>query len=323
MSLETIRWAKKKGVRLVVMSETRLRDGSRYPLGESVKKRIVSMCDAGLCGGESHRRYLEELGLPKDRVALGYNAVDNQFFSKTRNEKGFSVGDSERAQIPTPYFLASNRFVERKNLRRLVEAYARYAGSFKKSEKKWPLLLLGNGEQCLELMERCKELGLSVANFENTNQLKLQIPAGEGCVAFAGFRQIKELPFFYGGAGAFIHPALSEPWGLVINEAMASGLPILSSKNVGAAEELVRDGINGFTFDPEKVNELVGLLLKMAEMRQEERKTLGEASRRMIADWGPERFAQGAEYAARAAMSAPQKRFSIIDRILLEILIRK
>ena len=173
MSLETIRWAKKKGVRLVVMSETRLRDGSRSPLGECVKRRIVSMCDAGLCGGESHRRYLEELGLPKERVALGYNAVDNQFFSKARNEKSFSVGGSERPQIPPPYFLASNRFVERKNLRRLLMAYAIYAERILGAGKQevWPLVLLGSGELRMMLEALCEELDIKVLSLEKGNGL--------------------------------------------------------------------------------------------------------------------------------------------------------
>jgi hypothetical protein len=81
--------------------------------------------------------------------------------------------------------------------------------------------------------------------------------------------------------------------------------------------------VNGFTFDPQNIEELAGLLMKMSQMRQEDRAAMGEASRRLIADWGPERFALGAQEAARAAMSAPPKRAGILDRILLEILIRK
>jgi glycosyltransferase involved in cell wall biosynthesis len=142
-------------------------------------------------------------------------------------------------------------------------------------------------------------------------------------VVFPGFRQIDEIRAFYAGAGAFIHPALSEPWGLVINEAMASGLPVLSSRNVGAAEELVQEGVNGFSFDPEDVEELAGLMARMSGMSSEERLAMGRASERLILDWGPERFARGAQEAVRFAMSAPMKSAGILDRILLEVLIRK
>jgi glycosyltransferase involved in cell wall biosynthesis len=443
MSLETIRWAKKQGVRLVVMSETRRVDGERSWWGEWVKSRIVSICDAGFCGGESHRRYLGELGLPKDRVALGYNAVDNDFFAaakksgieglramwpqeggttkgtnlyelggdqgaksfgrggrsfepriaqintdseprnsrndtKSRNwsdAQGTCAGaafsnpfiselarDSENtALIPSadgsaflpatsnslpatapealaaPYFLASNRFVERKNLGRLIRAYAGYVERFQQGAVKsiWPLVLLGDGELRGELQALCGELGIKVFSFQgsvfsrekegdlNLNSYKLKTPAEGGCVVFTGFRQVEELPFFYAGAGAFIHPALSEPWGLVINEAMASGLPVLSSRNVGAAEELVQEGVNGFSFDPDDVEGLAGLMAQMAGMSVEKRLSMGKASERLILEWGSERFSRGAQDAVRVAMSAPTKCAGIFDCILLEILIRK
>ena len=430
MSLETIRWAKKQGVRLVVMSETRRVDGERAWWGEWVKSRIVSLCDAGLCGGESHRQYLGELGLPKDRVALGYNAVDNDFFavakkfglqglrtmwpqedgilrgttkgtslhewgrehgarsfrrrersfepqiaqintdSEPRNDtksgnqsdaQGTCAGaafsnpftselarDSENTSlIPSadgsaflpatalealagPYFLASNRFVRRKNLARLIQAYAKYVGRFQQGEVKsiWPLVLLGDGELSSELKGLCADLGLPISDCEcpedlKLNSYKLKTPAVGGLVVFPGFRQIDEIRAFYARAGAFIHPAFSEPWGLVINEAMASGLPILSSKNVGSAEELVQEGVNGFSFNPASVEELAEVLEKMAELPLQKREAMGSASKSIISNWGPERFSQGSQEAVRAAMSLSMKSVGIFDRLLLEILIRK
>jgi glycosyltransferase involved in cell wall biosynthesis len=360
MSLETIRWAKKQGVRLVVMSETRRVDGERSWWGEWVKSRIVSLSDAGLCGGESHRRYLGELGLPKDRVALGYNAVDNEFFGQIRNAKcGGRNGESSEIGVGSleqrapdaglstlatsnslpatapealagPYFLASNRFVRRKNLARLIQAYARYVGRFQQGEVKsiWPLVLLGDGELCSELKGLCADLGLPISDCEcpedlKLNSYKLKTPAVGGLVVFPGFRQIDEIRAFYAGAGAFIHPALSEPWGLVINEAMASGLPILSSKNVGAAEELLQEGVNGFSFNPASVEELAAVLEKMAELPLQKREAMGSASKSIISNWGPERFSQGSQEAVRAAMSVSMKSVGIFDHIILEILICK
>jgi glycosyltransferase involved in cell wall biosynthesis len=362
MSLETIRWAKKQGVRLAVMSETRRVDGERSWWGEWVKSRIVSICDAGFCGGESHRRYLGELGLPKDRVALGYNAVDNEFFAVAKKsglqdfrtmwpqEDGILGGATEGTNLNAtsnslpatapealtgPYFLASNRFVERKNLEQLIRAYAVYVGSLQECKKAWPIVLLGDGDLRGKLEALCGEVGVQVFSVQESvfsrekecdlklNSYKLKTPAESGCVVFAGFRQVEELPFFYAGAGAFIHPALSEPWGLVINEAMASGLPILSSGNVGAAEELVQEGANGFSFDPDDVEGLAGLMAQMAGMSVEKRLAMGKASERLILEWGPERFARGAQEAVRVAMSAPMKCAGILDRILLEMLIRK
>jgi glycosyltransferase involved in cell wall biosynthesis len=75
-----------------------------------------------------------------------------------------------------------------------------------------------------------------------------------------------------------VHPALEEPWGLVINEAMASGLPVLSSRNVGAAEELVVQGKTGYLFDPKSVEEMAAALVKTVAMEPEERLAMGRAA---------------------------------------------
>ena len=79
-----------------------------------------------------------------------------------------------------------------------------------------------------------------------------------------GFKQYDELPIYYGLAGAFIHASTTEQWGLVVNEAMAAGLPVIVSERCGCAPDLVENGRNGFTFDPYDVDALTHLMLKMA-----------------------------------------------------------
>jgi 1,2-diacylglycerol 3-alpha-glucosyltransferase len=296
-------WCKRNDAKAIVMSETRAVDGRRVWWKEWVKSRIVRSFDAALCGGESHRRYLVQLGMPKGRVALGYNVVDNDFFKlRTADCEPFIDG---------PYFLASNRFVERKNLGRLVEGYKIFQDlvfRIKGAEKTgvWPLVLLGDGELRGELEAQCVELGVQVFRIQDSgfssagredlklNSYKLKTPTEGGLVFFLGFRQIGELRAFYAGAGAFVHPALEEPWGLVINEAMASGLPVLSSRNVGAAEELVVEGKTGFLFDPGDVNSIAESLFKMFLMSQAERRKMGVEARDMLERKAPSRaFGEG------------------------------
>ena len=369
-------WCQKNSAKAIVMSETRAADGRRVWWKEWIKSRLVRKFDGALCGGESHKRYLMDLGMPEERIAFGYNVVDNQFFGTIRDgeyreqgreaglttedtterlggremeqpkvgPKGEGVGTTEtksteleaRARLscqagdvfstpftselarnsenssrthfasdsssrdtsntlPTigphalvdPYFLSSNRFVKRKNLKGLIRAYARYMESFQGGKKVWPLVLLGDGELRGDLETLCVDLGLQFANSEQAqnlklNSYKLKTPAIGGLVVFAGFRQIEELPAFYAGAGAFVHPALEEPWGLVINEAMASGLPVLSSRNVGAAEELVVNGKTGYLFDPRNIEEMANAMSKVSGMTQEERLTMGRAAFEMV-----------------------------------------
>src|SRR5207244_4064698 len=102
-----------------------------------------------------------------------------------------------------------------KNLPRLLEAFAGYrrlAG-----DAAWELVLLGDGPLRPELVALLKDLEL------------------DGHVLLPGFKQYDELPAYYGLAGAFIHASTTEQWGLVVNEAMASGLPVLVSDRCGCA----------------------------------------------------------------------------------------
>ena len=90
-----------------------------------------------------------------------------------------------------------------------------------------------------------------------------------GAVVLPGFQQYDELPAFYGLASAFVHASTTEQWGLVVNEAMAAGLPVIVSERCGCAPDLVEDGVNGFTFDPQDVEELAGLMRRVAAMTDE------------------------------------------------------
>jgi glycosyltransferase involved in cell wall biosynthesis len=245
---------------------------------------------------------------------------DSETPSHTRFADGPASSHATRRSLPAtapealagPYFLASNRFVERKNLGRLVEGYKTFQNlvfRLQGVEKTgvWPLVLLGDGELRGELEARCAELGLKIAmGFPHEgagstegqnlklNSYKLKTPAVGGCVVFAGFRQIGELRAFYAGAGAFVHPALEEPWGLVINEAMASRLPVLSSRNVGAAEELVVEGETGFLFDPGDVNSIAESLFKIFSMSEADRRKMGAEAREMLERKVPSRaFGEG------------------------------
>src|SRR4029077_6197468 len=104
----------------------------------------------------------------------------------------------------------------------------------------------------------------------------------------------------------------SEQWGLVVNEAIASGLPVIVSDRCGGVPELVNG--NGFTFDPTNKDELATRLLEMASLSDEERKHLGENSYRIAANFAPESFGEGLERAASVAMGVLQKRFGVMDR---------
>ncbi len=253
-------WCKKNGAKAIVMSETREADGQRTWWKEIIKQRLVSQFDAGLVGAHSHRDYLVKLGLPSEAIQFGYNVVDNHYFTT----KADRLRQEDASLTLRPYFLASNRFIERKNLDRLVSAYTEAISDTDPSAKAWDLCLLGDGPLMPQLKTQVSNAGLTVA--EVAPWETREEDQGEPTVFFPGFRQIEELPRFYAHAGCFVHPALAEPWGLVINEAMACGVPILSSSNAGAAEELVIDGENGWKFDPKSSASIANSIVKITQL---------------------------------------------------------
>ena len=280
----------RRGIPIVVMSESSRQDEPRTWWKEAIKRRIVGLYSAALVGGQRHVEYLVDLGMPPKRVFTGYDVVDNDYFGRRtaeiRNKRG----------LPENYFLASARFIEKKNLPKLVGAYAEYRRQSGENAM-WDLILLGDGP-----LRETLNTQLSTLNLNEH-------------VHLPGFEPYDELPVYYALANAFVHASTTEQWGLVVNEAIASGLPVIVSDRCGCVPELING--NGFTFDPTNEHELTARLLEMASLSDEERKRLGDNSYRIAANFAPERFGEGLERAASVATGIPQKRFGVMDRALL------
>ena len=291
----------RRGIPMIVMSESARQDEPRMWWKEAMKRRMVDLFSAALVGGQPHVEYLVELGMPRKRVFVGYDVVDNDYFGRhtaeIRNSR-FEIRD--KRDLPENYFLASARFIEKKNLPTLVQAYAEYRRRSEIAAKvPWDLVLLGDGP-----LREAINSQLSTLNLHSH-------------VHLPGFNPYDELPVYYALANAFVHASTSEQWGLVVNEAIASGLPVIVSNRCGCAPELVNG--NGFTFDPTNEHELTARLLEMALLSDDERKQLGDISYRIASNFAPERFGEGLERAASMAIGNPGKRFGIIDRALLVI----
>lgn len=301
IALGALQWCLQKRRPAIVMSETTAFDAPRRAYKEAIKRRIVAKFSAGLVGGFPHRAYLLELGMDPERIFTGYDVVDNAYF-----EKGAAVvranTESIRGRIglPTRFFLASNRFVEKKNLERLLEAFGRYF--HETGTNAWSLVLLGDGPQRSKLEEQSKNMGLDKS------------------ILMPGFKQYADLPAYYALASGFLHASTTEQWGLVVNEAMACGLPVLVSNRCGCALNLVAEGHNGWTFDPYDVQAITEALKRLSASSEQERAAMGQASRQLIAAWSPEAFAQGLKNAVNAALSSPEPKGSLFDKLLLRIL---
>ena len=267
-----LKWGEKNRKITVLMSESKFGDRPRPFWKRWILKRILSRVDAALVSGTRSLEYFVAHDMPRERIFGHYGAVDNAFFIKKSHEA--RLKNDRPPYIPAGnYFIASSRLIEeRKNLKRMFLAYAKYRGMTK--GEPWQLVVCGDGEDRHILEE-----------FVKKNSIK--------GIIFSGFQQVERLAGYYAYAGCFVHAAVREPWGLVVNEAMASGLPVLVSDRCGCACDLVKQGVNGFIFDPFNVDELAGLMLKMASLSPAERAAMGDASQKIIDDWSPERFADG------------------------------
>lgn len=334
--LTLISLCRERGVPWVLMSDSQEKDEVRRSWQEWIKSRLVRLASSAFAAGRPHLDYLTTLGLPSTVCSTGYDVVDNHYFA--REAARWKTQDSTPSP---PYFLASNRFIPKKNLFRLLDAYASYAITDEEQRTKhkerstpWNLCLLGDGELKNELLAHAKSLSLEVVEsapweLETLNlkpdpslrDRRSRAPSASPTVFLPGFRQIDELPRFYAHAEAFVHASTTEQWGLVVNEAMASGVPVIVSNRCGCAPDLVQEGVNGWTFDPDSVEALALLMNRVSSLPETARTTLGEASRQIIAHWGPERFAKGLHEAAKKALATGPKHGSRLDRLLLRMLI--
>jgi glycosyltransferase involved in cell wall biosynthesis len=327
-SLVTVSSCLRRGIPMVVMSESARHDEPRTWSKEMIKRRIVAFFSAALVGGQRHTDYLVELGMPRERVFTGYDVVDNAYFRQRTEEIRSQRSEvRQKYSLPENYFLASARFIEKKNLLRLIRAYAEYqqlcrasvsdaegdsdgrVGALRRPDtaarspcpepaqtprievssenSPWDLVLLGDGP-----LRETLNTQLSTLNLRRH-------------VHLPGFKPYHELPVYYALANAFVHASTTEQWGLVVNEAIASGLPVIVSSRCGCVPEMVNG--NGFTFDPFDEQELAERLLKMASLSDDERKRFSDASYGISANFAPERFGEGLEQAARLAVNRPRK----------------
>ena len=277
-----VRWCNKSRKKAILMSDTARQDARRWWWREWLKRRIVSRFDVALVAGTVHKQYVCELGMAPERVFLGYDVIDNAYFSAGAEGARSQYGVLRaKYNLPMRYFLASSRFITKKNLPRLLQSFALYRRI--DLSNAWDLVLCGDGPMKEQLLTEVDKLGV------------------KQYVHFPGFVQYPELPVYYGLATVFIHPSTVEQWGLVVNEAMASRLPVLVSERCGCAPDLVEDGVNGYTFDPYDVEGMAEVMARVS-IADVDLCEMGNASKRLISKWTPERFAEGLWQAIQSSL---------------------
>jgi glycosyltransferase involved in cell wall biosynthesis len=252
-------WARRHGVPFLLWSESTALDGRRrfFPI-EAMKTQFLRLCSAFVVAGQSSKIYLKELGIADERIFIAPNAVDTSLFA-TLAKKARRTGPElrKRHSLPPRYFLYVGRLVRAKGVFDLLEAYVLLRAEHRGQVG---LVFVGDGGDRSELMRRASQIA-------------------PGSIQFTGFVQRDNLPEFYTLADALIFPTHSDPWGLVVNEAMSCSLPVIATQVAGCAPDLVKNEWNGFIVPPENPTRLAaamsalasdsGLLLEMGNRSRE------------------------------------------------------
>lgn len=230
--LFVILWAKLFGKKLIITANTTEFDKERSKITTILKSYILNCADKVLCYGNLHRKYLLSLGLKPNKIGIRIQATNNQFI-RNKLKEAHNLSFSPISKYGD-YLLFVGRLIPEKNLEFLLRV-------FNKVDNQLNLVIIGDGI----LKEKLNELN---------NQLKNKN------VFFVGPMKLDDIVLYYKDAKALVLPSVSETWGLVANEAMLCKLPILVSSHCGCSLDLIKEGVNGYIFDPYNEEYLVDIL---------------------------------------------------------------
>jgi glycosyltransferase involved in cell wall biosynthesis len=256
-----------KGIKIVISADSTEGDNPNVGWRETLKRFVVSKAQGFFCYGSKSAEYILKLGMKPKHILVANNSVDNNRVASVHAE-AFKTRDEVKQsfKLRKYNFIYVGRLIGVKNLENLLAAYKALADS------DWGLIVLGDGNEEVKLKK-----------YKSDNNL-------DG-ICFIEGQPWYDVPKILALADVFILPSYSEPWGLVVNEAMASGLPVIVSNKCGSAYDVVIDGINGYTFNPYNIEELTSVCKKFVE-NPESIVPFGKQSREIISRFSPENVAQ-------------------------------
>jgi 1,2-diacylglycerol 3-alpha-glucosyltransferase len=273
-------WAKARRVPLMLWTESTGSDARReHRITESLKRYFLNLCQSFVVPGIASTNYLRGLGISQDRIFIASNAIDIDRFSQLSEEaRGHRCPPHG---LPSRYFVYVGRLVRAKGLFDLLEAYSHLALEIRDDVG---LVFAGDGRDRDELTQRAARIK-------------------PGNIRFLGFIQRDELVRFYTFAEALVFPTHSEPWGLVVNEGMCCGLPVILTNVAGCAADLVQNGWNGFVVPPADVSQLAAAMTQLAA-DSGLRAAMGARSVRRIQAYSPAVWSEGMVRAVSATYRA-------------------
>lgn len=267
--------AKLSGLKVMMRCDTHLglrRSRWRRLLIRPIIGTLYRFCDRLLAIGTANANFYRDLGVPEEKIGVVPFAVDNQRFARMS-----SLSNAERLRelrglgvCPhRPVLLFASKFKRRKRPDDVVRA----AAELVQRGVDFTLLMVGDGEMRGDLEALVRELRL-----DN--------------VVFTGFVNQSRLPVVYGISDVFVLPSENEPWGLVVNEVMCAGVPVVLADEVGCAPDLLSDGENGLLFETRDVTGLADALQPLLT-NPELRERMGSRARERIEGWSYQQCLEG------------------------------
>jgi glycosyltransferase involved in cell wall biosynthesis len=250
---------------------------------EWLKRHMFPRVNGVLTAGEDGRRFVRRYGTPEQRIFIARHAVDiDHYAAGVERAKPQRKPFRHENGLTGIVFVYVGRLWGPKGIFDLLDAFALLC----KQGTDATLAYVGDGIDERVLQERAALLG--------------------DRVIFPGFRQKDELPMWYAASDVFVFPTLGDPYGMVVDEAMACGLPIISTNAAGEIGARVQEGRNGFVVRPGEPVELAAAMARMAADPRR-RSDMGAESRRMIDGHTPERWASDFEAAVSGILEFPRR----------------
>lgn len=241
-----------------------------------LKRLLFRLVDGFVSIGKENQKYYEGLGVPGNKIHFSPFSVDNAKFDLGASR--MSIRREQRKQMDIPFgakvVLFASKLVARKRAIDLLEAMEVIGAS----DKDAILLIAGSGPLEENLRSSAGKMGARIR--------------------FVGFKNQTEMPALLAASDVFVLPSEAEPWGLIVNEAMAARLPVIVSDDVGAGPDLVEGKGTGLVYPVGNVVRLVEALESMLAS-DADRRRMAQRSFEVIQDWDVPVSAEGI---ARAAL---------------------
>ena len=245
----------------------------RKPWKNAIKRAVFPRVDATLGSGEESRAFAMRFGTPDVRAMCLPHSIDVVHYSESAHQARLQrEAKRQELGLEGTTFIYVGRLWWGKGVNYLLDAFESVQ---RQSADPVSLLLVGDGPDEAKLRLTCAERGIRN-------------------VVFAGFQQKPELPRYYALADVFVFPTLGDPYGLVVDEAMACGLPIISTSAAGEIRDRIEEGGNGYIVPPEDSAALAGTMHTLAEDATL-RERMGAVSARKIQGHTPEKWAEDFE----------------------------